>query len=53
MNFIKARLKEPSTYAAMAAILAMFGVNVDPGALQSVIGAAAGLSGLAGMLMRG
>lgn len=53
MNFIKARLKEPSTYAALAAILAMFGVHVDAGALQSVFTAAAGLSGLAGMFMRG
>ena len=53
MNFVKARLKEPSTYAAMAAILAMFGVNIDGGSLQTVFSAAAGLAGIAGMVMRG
>jgi hypothetical protein len=30
----RARLREPSTFASLAAVCAMFGVNLDPGVVQ-------------------
>ena len=38
MQYIVNRLKEPSTYAGLAAILAAFGGSIDPGMLQAVVG---------------
>lgn len=51
-RYLLARGKEPSTYAAAAALMAMAGYNMDPGLLQAVVGAGVGLSGLAGVLLR-
>ncbi len=33
-NFIKARLQEPSTMASIAAVSALMGQQVNPGAIQ-------------------
>ena len=38
LKFIRDRLKEPSTYAAIGVILAAVGVNID----QATVGAIAG-----------
>ena len=51
MSTLIARLREPSSYAALAAVLAAVGVNVEPGLWQAVVGAATGLSGLAGFFL--
>ncbi len=53
MDYIIARLKEPSTYAALAAISAMLGFNVDPGLMQSIASVGAGAAGIAAVFMRG
>lgn len=53
MTYLLARMKEPSTYAALAALLAIFGFNADPGLIQSVASVGVAVSGLAAMLMRG
>ncbi len=50
MNFA-ARLKEPSTWAAMAAGLAALGVNIPPGIWQGVVGVGTGIAMLAGILI--
>lgn len=46
MNMTIARLKEPSTWAAIFAALAAVGVNVDSGLVQQITLAGAGVSGL-------
>lgn len=46
------RLKEPSSYAALAAVLAMVGVNVDPGLWQYFVAALTGLAGIAGFFAK-
>lgn len=51
MQYIVNRLKEPSTYAGLAAVLAAFGLNVDPGIMQAAIAVATGLAGLASVLI--
>jgi hypothetical protein len=51
MSYIINRLKEPSTYAGLAALLAAFGLNVEPGILQAVVAMATGLAGLASILL--
>lgn len=46
---IPQRLREPSTYAALAALLAIFGVPVPPGvpeALGTIVAAGFGLAGV-------
>lgn len=53
MTYILNRLREPSTYAALAAIMAMFGINLDPGIMQYIATIGAAGSGLAGIFMRG
>jgi|APLak6261663543_1056040.scaffolds.fasta_scaffold46421_1 uncharacterized membrane protein len=35
--WLSARLKEPSTLASLAAILAMFGVHLEAGAIQNFL----------------
>ena len=35
--WLKARLSEPSTMASIAAVSALGGVNVDPGAVQNAL----------------
>ena len=52
MNSILARLKEPSTWAALTGMLAAFGIQLDPGLVQNIIGAMSGLAGVAAFFMR-
>lgn len=49
---IIARLKEPSTYASLAALLGAAGFSLDPGLLQVISYIGMGLAGLAGILMQ-
>ena len=51
MQYIVNRLKEPSTYAGLAAILAAFGVSIDPGLLQAAVAVATALAGLASVFV--
>jgi len=46
MKTLVARLKEPSSWAAIFAALAALGINLDPGLMQNITGAGAGVSGL-------
>ena len=47
MSGIFDRLKEPSSWAGLAGILAMIGVKVDPGLMANIV---SGLAAVAGML---
>ena len=51
MDYIISRLKEPSTYAGLAALLAAFGVSIDPGMLQAVVAVATAIAGLASIFV--
>jgi hypothetical protein len=51
MKYLINRLKEPSTYAGLAALLAAFGLHVEPGILQAIVAMATGLAGLASILV--
>jgi hypothetical protein len=51
MQYLVARLKEPSTFAGLAALLAAFGVQVEPGILQAVIAVLTGIAGLASVFL--
>jgi hypothetical protein len=51
MKYLINRLKEPSTYAGLAALLAAFGVSIDPGMLQAVVAVATAIAGLASILV--
>lgn len=51
MNKLLDRLKEPSSYAALAAVLAMVGVNIDAELWQYVVGAASAIAGIAGFFL--
>ncbi len=46
------RAKEPSTWAGIAAVLAVAGVNIDPGTWQLLVQAATALAGIAAMFMK-
>lgn len=46
-----ARLKEPSTYASVAALLAVFGVNVAAPELSAVSMVGAAIAGVLGMFL--
>lgn len=46
MNILILRLKEPSTWAAIFAALAALGVSLDPGLVQLITAAGAGVAGL-------
>jgi hypothetical protein len=52
MTYLIARFGEGSTYAALAALLAGFGLHLDPGLVQDVTLAGTGLAGLLGILLR-
>lgn len=55
MNVLRAlldRFDEPSSWAAIAALLTGFGVNVDDGLWQSIVFLGAGAAGLAGFFIR-
>jgi hypothetical protein len=51
MNALIKRLKEPSSWAALAAGLVVLGVNLDPGLLSKITTAGTGLAALAAFLM--
>ena len=46
MSYILGRLREPSTYAGIADILAAFNINVDPGLWGTVVQVCIGVAGL-------
>ena len=37
LPYVLDRLKEPSTYAGLSALLVAFGVHIEPGMLQNVV----------------
>ena len=51
LEFVLDRLREPSTYAGLGAILAAAGVHVDDAVLQTSIQALVALAGLAAVLV--
>jgi hypothetical protein len=46
MKALLTRFKEPSSWAGLSALVAMVGLNVNPGLLQSVTLIGAGLCGV-------
>lgn len=52
MQYILDRLKEPSSYAGLGALLALVGVNLDGQLLQAIAGVAAALAGLASIFIK-
>jgi len=50
MQFLE-RLKEPSSYAAIAPLFVLLGINVDPGLMQYATTALASLAGIAGFFL--
>ena len=51
MSYFLARLREPSTYAGIAAMLTAFGVTMEPGLVQNVSVAGIALAGVASAVM--
>jgi hypothetical protein len=51
MTALLARLREPSTYAGIAVLLGLFGVQVAPELMQGAIQAATAVAALAAMLL--
>ena len=51
MNNIMHRLKEPSSYAALAGVLAMVGVTVPVDLWQNIVMLACGAAGVVGFFM--
>jgi hypothetical protein len=49
--FVLARLKEPSSYAGIGALLAAAGIHADDAVVQAVVQALVSLAGLAAVLM--
>lgn len=49
--FLKSRLREPSTLASVAAVLAMVGVKLDPGTVQDFINTGTVLFGALGFFV--
>ena len=52
MDSIMSRFKEPSSYSAISAVLAMCGIMVPNDLWQSIIMLGCGASGIAGFWMR-
>lgn len=50
--YIFSRLREPSTHASIAALLAMVGVNIPDSAWSTVMNGAAVLFGIAGVFCK-
>ena len=46
LSWLGARLREPSTYAGLAALLGVVGLSADPGVLKSVSMIGMGIGGL-------
>ena len=51
MSTIIARLKEPSTWAAIAGALAALGINIPDSTWQAITGFVAALAAVAGVVM--
>jgi hypothetical protein len=51
LAYIVSRLKEPSTYAGLATLLGIVGVNLAPEALQSIIAVLTAAAGLVAVLV--
>jgi hypothetical protein len=51
MTFIIARLREPSTYAGLAALLAAFGISVPSDLFQSIATVLTGIAGVAAVVL--
>jgi len=51
MNHIISRFKEPSSYAALAGVLAMIGISVPVELWQNIVMLACGASGVVGFFM--
>jgi hypothetical protein len=51
MKYLIARLREPSTYAGLAALLASFGLSLDAGLVQSIALLGTGLAGVVAAFM--
>jgi len=51
LDIIISRLKEPSTYAGISSLLALFGVQVSDSKLQSISQALAALAGVAAIFL--
>jgi ABC-type molybdate transport system permease subunit len=52
MNFILDRLKEPSSWASLASILAAFGIVLPPEVVGYAIPVATGIFGLIGFFLK-
>lgn len=52
MKYLTERLREPSTWAGIAAVTAGFGLPMDPGIWQNVAQAGMAASGLLAVLMK-
>jgi hypothetical protein len=51
MNYLLARLREPSTYAGLAALLAAFGVTIAPEKMTAIVSLATALAGAAAVFL--
>lgn len=51
MKALANRLKEPSTWATIFAALAAVGINLEPGLMQNIAAAGAGVAGLLGFFL--
>lgn len=52
MGAILDRFKEPSSYAGLAGLLGMFGLQVDGGLIQSITYALSGVCGVVAFFLR-
>ena len=51
VSWIGARLREPSTYAGLAAVLGVMGLSTDPGLVKNLSMIGMGLGGLVSFLL--
>ena len=51
LQVLISRLKEPSTYAGVSSLLALFGVNISDSKMQSISQALAALAGVAAIFL--
>jgi hypothetical protein len=52
VSYLIARFREPSTYAAFAALLAAVGLHLDPGVMQNITLIGTGIAGMLGIVLR-
>jgi hypothetical protein len=52
MHAIISRFREPSSYAALTGVLALVGINVDPGLMQQISTALAAIAGIVGFFLK-